>query len=67
MPGSLDTYDMPCMTCTKHKRKAYLEMSVPMTLKMISWLNVALKELQKLKEYSFRRENLKIKIEVIDG
>ena len=36
--------DMPCFSCEKHKRRAYLQMSVPITLKMISYLNQALIE-----------------------
>ena len=37
--------DMPCLSCEKHKYRSYLEMSVPIALKMISYLNQALKEL----------------------
>ena len=33
---------------------------------MISWLNQALKELSANKEFSFERENLKVKIERVD-
>ena len=67
MASSRDIYDMPCMTCTKHKRIAYLDLTIPMTLKMISWLNVALKELSTMKEYSVRRENLKLMIEAVES
>ena len=45
---------------------SYLKLSIPIVLKMISWLNMALKELSANKEFSFTRENLKFKIELVD-
>ena len=66
-PFKSDIYDMHCFSCEKHKKKAYLDLAIPSTLKMISWLNEALKELATENALSIRRAKLIHQIEVIDS
>ena len=69
LPSQASILDFPCLSCIKHKRMSYLLLLIPSALKMISWLNQALKEQETLKdeEPSFKQANLKVKIEVIDS